>query len=67
MHYRSQWYVLHGKSPLVFGWGIHGQHLFVDRANELVVAKLSSQAQPVDAGQIQVTLKAVAAIRAALA
>ena len=63
MHYRSQWYVLHGASPLVFGVGIHGQHLFVDRQNELVIAKLSSQAQPLDAARIALTLRAVSEIR----
>lgn len=67
LHYRSQWYVLHGRTPLVFGWGIHGQHLFVDRRRELVVAKHSSQALPVDAEKIRITLEAVAAIRSALA
>src|SRR3954470_14619859 len=63
MHYRSQWYVLHGEAPLVFGVGIHGQHLFVDRKNELVIAKLSSQAQPMDAARIGLTLRAVSQIR----
>jgi CubicO group peptidase (beta-lactamase class C family) len=43
MHYRSKWYVARGREPLVFGFGIHGQHLFVDRANDLVIAKVSSQ------------------------
>ena len=28
--------------------GIHGQNLFVDAANEIVIAKLSSQAMPLD-------------------
>lgn len=38
MRYRSQWYVLNGEAPLVFGLGIHGQNLFVDRAGEIVIA-----------------------------
>jgi CubicO group peptidase (beta-lactamase class C family) len=63
MHYRSQWYVLHGASPLVFGVGIHGQNLFVDRANELVIAKLSSQAMPLDAARMNLTMRAVSEIR----
>ena len=33
MRYRSKWYVLDGEAPLVFGMGIHGQNLFVDRVN----------------------------------
>ncbi|MBV9190869.1 MAG: serine hydrolase [Betaproteobacteria bacterium] len=64
MHYRSQWYVLHaGGSPLVFGLGIHGQNLFIDRRRELVIAKLSSQAAPLDASRIGLTLRAVAQLR----
>jgi CubicO group peptidase (beta-lactamase class C family) len=66
MHYRSQWYVLHGASPLVFGVGIHGQNLFVDRANELVIAKLSSQAMPLDAARMNLTMRAVSEIRTKL-
>jgi CubicO group peptidase (beta-lactamase class C family) len=67
MHYRSQWYTLRGTPPMAFGMGIHGQNLFVDRANELVIAKLSSQAQPMDAERIGLTMRAVAEVRTALA
>ena len=66
MKYRSQWYVLEGKSPLIFGLGIHGQHLFIDRKNELVIAKLSSQAMPLDAARIALTMRAVSQLRNAL-
>jgi len=45
IHYRSQCYVVDG---VLFGWGIHGQHLFVDRRRETVAAKLSSQPAPAD-------------------
>ncbi|MDQ5849159.1 MAG: beta-lactamase family protein, partial [Pseudomonadota bacterium] len=48
MRYRSKWYVLDGAAPLLFAWGIHGQHLFIDRKNRIVIAKVSSQALPVD-------------------
>jgi len=64
MHYRAKWYVLRGASPLLFGWGIHGQHLFVDRAAGLVIAKASSQALPVDVERIRTTLAAVRRLRA---
>lgn len=71
MHYRSQWYTLRGgeenAAPLLFGMGIHGQNLFVDRANELVIAKVSSQGQPMDAERIGLTMRAVAEVRKALA
>jgi CubicO group peptidase (beta-lactamase class C family) len=63
MRYRSQWYVLDGAAPLVFGMGIHGQNLFVDRANELVIAKLSSQALPLDAARMSLTMRAVSQLR----
>jgi CubicO group peptidase (beta-lactamase class C family) len=63
MHYRAKWYVLRGSEPLLFGWGIHGQNLFVDRARQLVIAKFSSQALPVDVERIGVTLRSVARLR----
>jgi CubicO group peptidase (beta-lactamase class C family) len=66
MSYRSKWYAIREESPLLFGWGIHGQHLFVDRKNRIVIAKASSQALPIDAGRIALTLKAVARIRDSL-
>jgi len=55
--------VLHGAAPLIFGVGIHGQNLFIDRRNELVIAKLSSQAMPLDAARIALTMRAVSQIR----
>jgi len=67
MRYRSQWYVLDGAAPLLFGLGVHGQNLFVDRQAGLVIAKLSSQPVALDTGAITVTLRAVAALRNALA
>ena len=59
--------MLEGQAPLVFGLGIHGQNLFIDRANELIVAKLSSQAMPLDAARIALTLRFVSQLRKALA
>jgi CubicO group peptidase (beta-lactamase class C family) len=67
LRYRSKWYVLDGAAPLVFGFGIHGQNLFVDPAQGIVIAKFSSQAQPLDAARIGLTMKAVSRIRNALA
>jgi len=63
MRYRSKWYVMDGKAPLAFGVGIHGQNLFVDRINNLVIAKLSSQAMPMDAARIALTLRGVSELR----
>jgi hypothetical protein len=59
--------VLEGAARLVFGLGIHGQNLFVDRQNELIIAKLSSQALPLDAARIGLTMRAVSEIRKFLA
>jgi hypothetical protein len=67
MRYRSQWYVLDGGAPLVFGLGIHGQNLFVDPANDIVVAKFSSQAAPLDAARIALTMHVVSLLRKFLA
>lgn len=67
MRYRSGWYVVDDAPGMLFAMGIHGQHLFVDPRNELVVAKLSSQNQPIDAIATARTLRAVGAIRRALA
>ena len=67
MRYRSQWYVVNGEAPLVFGMGIHGQNLFIDRANAIVIAKFSSQAMPLDAARIGLTMHAVSQLRKFLA
>ena len=70
MRYRSQWYILDAsgknEAPLVFALGIHGQNLFVDRKNQVVIAKLSSQAQPLDAARIALTMRAVSQLRKCL-
>ena len=65
--YRSKWYIDDSDGPLLFGLGIHGQYLFVDAARQLVVAKVSSQELPLDAARITATLRAVSAVRRALA
>jgi CubicO group peptidase (beta-lactamase class C family) len=68
MHYRDKWYVLQGDgAPLLFGLGVNGQNLFVDRANAIVVAKFSSQAAAMDAGRIALTGRGISALRAHLA
>ncbi|MFO1163047.1 MAG: serine hydrolase [Reyranellaceae bacterium] len=66
MHYRDKWYVERGAAPLLFGLGIHGQNLFIDAKREIVIAKHSSQASPLDAGLIASTGRFVSAIRKAL-
>jgi hypothetical protein len=67
IRYRSQWYMLEGEAPLYFGYGIHGQFLYVDPRNELVIVKLSSQALPMDTARIGLALRAVSEMRKFLA
>ena len=67
MRYRNHWYVLDGEAPLAFGMGIHGQNLFIDRANQIIIAKLSSQALPLDAARMALTMRAVSEMRKRLA
>ena len=52
IHYRSKWYVLRGAAPLMFGVGIFGQNVFIDRKNQIVIAKFSSQPLPMDEKRI---------------
>lgn len=63
MHYRNKWYVLRESEPVIFGVGVYGQNLFIDRANQVVIAKFSSQAPPLDQGRIALTLLGVETIR----
>jgi CubicO group peptidase (beta-lactamase class C family) len=67
IHYRSKCYVLRRGSPALFGFGVHGQILFVDRRNQVVVAKFSSQELPLDAQRIPDTLALAETIRNRLA
>jgi CubicO group peptidase (beta-lactamase class C family) len=75
MHYRSKWYIARpngggsggsggGDGPMLFGVGVHGQNLFVDAKRDLVIAKFSSQALPLDEARIALTTRWVAAVRA---
>ena len=63
MHYRNKWYADLGEAPLLFALGIHGQYLLVDRRNQLVIVMLSSQANPLDAELISLTMTAVSYFR----
>jgi CubicO group peptidase (beta-lactamase class C family) len=63
MHYRGKWYTWHGAARVMFGFGFAGQFLLVDPANEIVIAKLSSQALPLDKDRNLLTMAMVDAIR----
>ncbi len=66
MSYRSGWYVTHDAPAMMSAMGVHGQTLFVDRANRIVVAKLSSLPSPIDVAATALTHRAVDAIRRCL-
>ena len=66
MHYRDKWYVTRETTPMLFGLGVNGQHLFVDRARQVVIAKFSSQASALDVPAIEATMAMVAGIRGRL-
>jgi CubicO group peptidase (beta-lactamase class C family) len=61
MHYRNQWYVLRDRA-IAFGLGVYGQNVFVNRTREIVVAKVSSQAPPLDKRFIDLTIGFVEAV-----
>ena len=60
MRYRSGWYVIDDAPQILFAMGIHGQNLFVDAANRIVIAKVSSLNSPIDPQAMWLTHKAVA-------
>lgn len=55
MHYRNKWYVLRDRD-MALGLGVYGQNVFIDRANELVIAKVSSQPPPLDKNLVDLTM-----------
>jgi CubicO group peptidase (beta-lactamase class C family) len=55
--YRSYWYITENKNRGVFAWGIHGQHMYVDPANNIVIVQMSSL--PDQAGDIEYPMVAV--------
>jgi hypothetical protein len=48
--------------PDPFAIGVHGQSLYVGQKHEIVIAKVSSQALPIDADCGQMTARAVSGI-----
>jgi len=64
--YRGGWYVIDDAPKTLFAMGIHGQNLFVDPANRLVIAKLSSQGAPVDTAAWALTHRALPEFRRCL-
>jgi len=64
MSYRSGWYVFERDPKTFFAMGIHGQNLFIDPARNFVLAKFSSQPNPIE--QVGLTHLGVAEIRRCL-
>jgi CubicO group peptidase (beta-lactamase class C family) len=62
IRYRSKWYVLDGEATMFFGLGIHGQYLLVDRRHGIVIAKVSSQAIPMEVERIVLNVRGAAQI-----
>ncbi|AZO61401.1 MAG: serine hydrolase [Mesorhizobium sp.] len=46
--YRNKWYQMGTPSGAFCGIGIHGQWIYVNPSDEVVIAKMSSQPEPVD-------------------
>ena len=61
-----KWYTLRERD-IAFGLGVYGQNVFVDKAGELVVAKVSSQPPPLDKNLIDLTITFVEAMSDRLA
>lgn len=66
MSYRSGWYTIDGDPQILFAMGVHGQNLFIDRANKIVIAKFSSWSQPTDGRALWLSHAAVDEIRRCL-
>jgi len=64
--YRNQWYQTGYPSGAYFALGIHGQWIYVDPLHQVVIVKLSAQAEPVSDRFDRMTLRAFAAICGAL-
>jgi CubicO group peptidase (beta-lactamase class C family) len=63
IHYRAKWYVERSVPRVLFCLGIHGQNLFVDSKHSLVIAKFSSQPDPLNVANITLTGELVRALR----
>ena len=66
MYYRSKWYSCQEIGHLLFGFGIHGQYLFIDRDRKLSIAWLSSESTPLNNRTTEQVLSIVNKIRYAL-
>ena len=65
--YHNQFWHTGDEHGRFFGWGIHGQHLWIDPAANLVIVKCSTGPDAVDRTMALDTLRGMAAISEALA
>lgn len=63
MHYRSKWYVVRDRGPILMCIGIHGQNLLVDRSSGLVLARHGSLDTPLDPASERATIEVFERIR----
>ncbi|MEM0989430.1 MAG: serine hydrolase [Pseudomonadota bacterium] len=63
MHYRSKWYVIRDKGPILMCVGIHGQNLFICLNTGLVMAKFASFPTALDTSGERLGLRLFQAIR----
>lgn len=61
--YRNKWYQVGDQDRSIMALGIHGQWLYVNPAAEVVIAKMSSQPEPVDDALDQLTVKVLGELR----
>lgn len=61
-NYRSKWYTIDRSQSPFAAVGIHGQWIYVDPANEMVIARVSSQPLPMDLDLDHMWLRAYRAI-----
>jgi CubicO group peptidase (beta-lactamase class C family) len=66
MCYRNGWYIIYDQPQILFAMGIYGQNLFIDSANQMVIAKFSSWKKPTDYLALPLTHYLVKKIRKSL-
>lgn len=58
--------MINDEPQIMFAMGIYGQNLFIDRANNMVIAKFSSWKEPIDYIALPLTHQLVKIVRSSL-
>ena len=61
-NYRNKWYTPHRARPAFCAIGIHGQYIYVDPEDEVVIVRVSSQAVPFEVANDRMWMRACRAI-----